>query len=85
MDSVSNASKEENETQLKMPLYMREVAIEGVDKAQRRGGSNGIFKKQKLRLWAEGHSYVEESASKKFSGVLYVLEEMGVATVADLP
>uniref|UniRef100_A0A915DFR2 Uncharacterized protein n=1 Tax=Ditylenchus dipsaci TaxID=166011 RepID=A0A915DFR2_9BILA len=74
VDSVSNASEEEDETQLKMPLYIREVAIEGVDKAQRRGGSNGIFKKQKLRLWAEGHIYVEESASKKFSGVLFSLQ-----------
>uniref|UniRef100_A0A915EGI5 FLYWCH-type domain-containing protein n=1 Tax=Ditylenchus dipsaci TaxID=166011 RepID=A0A915EGI5_9BILA len=70
MESSNSESDQENEGQLMMPLYIREVVIEGVDKSQKRGGKNGVYKKQKVRLWSEGHSYREKSASKRFPGVL---------------
>uniref|UniRef100_A0A915CWA4 Uncharacterized protein n=1 Tax=Ditylenchus dipsaci TaxID=166011 RepID=A0A915CWA4_9BILA len=53
--SSNSESGEENVSHQKMPLYIREVAIEGIDESQKRGGSNGAFlRSRKLRLWRKG-------------------------------
>uniref|UniRef100_A0A915E0T8 Uncharacterized protein n=1 Tax=Ditylenchus dipsaci TaxID=166011 RepID=A0A915E0T8_9BILA len=47
MESSNSESDQENEGQLMMPLYIREVVIEGVDKSQKRGARTASTRSKK--------------------------------------